>query len=127
MRIQGKLRAHLEIGKRSFGPITFRVTKGLPVEAILGNGFITKNIAAIYPKRQWIKLEGEGELIRYQVQGTEVENPLIRKPVRVRIPYRITLPAESYTAVRAELDVALNVPVLIRRNLKAFENHGILP
>ena len=127
MKLLGKLSTSLEIGGRNFGLVPFIVARRLPVDAILGNEFITRNVAALYPRTQWIRFNGATAMTKYQVKSTSIENPLVRQPVQVRSLERRRLRAESVTPIRVELDRALSVPCMIRRNTRAFAVHGLLP
>ena len=127
MRISGVLSMNLDIGRGHYGKQEFRVAKGLPVEAILGNAFARKHVDGIYPKSGYVKLDQGGGLVRTQVKKTGILNPLIESPLKVRAVGRHTLPPESFTAITVELDRAVDIPVLIRRDVKAFVKHGILP
>ena len=127
MKLLGTLTTSLEVGGRNLGLVPFKVARGLPVEAILGNEFITRNVAAMYPRTQWIRFNGATAMIKYQVKSTEIENPLVRQPVQVRVLERKRLPAESVTPIRVRLDQVLSIPCMIKRNMRAFEIHGILP
>ena len=40
---------------------------------------------------------------------------------------RHTLPPESFTAITVELDRAVDIPVLTRRDVNAFVKHWVLP
>ena len=126
MCINGVVRKDLTIGSRRFKQVLFRVAAGLPVSAILGNDFITRQVAAIYPPSQQLRFIGGGTT-RFRVKRTQFLNPLVEVPVRVRSLEKISLPPESVTPVRVGLDQILGTPALIRRNARASEIHGILP
>ena len=126
MRICGVVSMSLCIGSHSFGQITFRVAKSLPVTAVLGNEFITEHIAAIYPKSQWIRFDSD-TITKFRVRRTRIINPLIQSPIKIRAVERVALPPATVTLVQARLDHKLGVPALVRRNYRAFAEHGLLP